>query len=376
VWGTGTGRPNIYGYNNGLLSSIGFQLNGSSTATMVIAVGGVTLNDTTTIAGPLSASASVGTSGQVLTSQGAGLAPQWTTASGGGTPAGSDMQVQYNSSGALAASANFIYDYAANQLTLKDPTYSPNFITLSYPTPGGVGQLSSGPGGLKLNGANLSSIQLSGNIDINGNLININLTGTTYAFAANGSLSVGGSAGTSGQVLTSTGPSTPPAWSTPSAGSGSPSTLVVQLQSAATFSPNGTNATWDPSATNTLSAGQTSTDCSWNNLSMQVNVTNAGWYQVTLMTKANQTAGAPNYLNQYEGNYGTSIVESLFGNTFYPFEASLSTAQTTQLMWTDVYTLYVAASGTITPTVQVTNTNMGPSGVQYTMIVTVRKITP
>lgn len=41
--------------------------------------------DTTTIAGPLSANGGVGSAGQVLTSRGTGLSPEWTTISGGGS---------------------------------------------------------------------------------------------------------------------------------------------------------------------------------------------------------------------------------------------------------------------------------------------------
>ena len=55
---------------------------------------------------------SYGTAGQVLTSGGSGAAPTWTTVSGGGggTPAGSNTQVQFNNSGAFGASANFTFN--------------------------------------------------------------------------------------------------------------------------------------------------------------------------------------------------------------------------------------------------------------------------
>jgi len=53
--------------------------------------------------------ANYGTSGQVLTSSGSAAAPTWTTVSGGGSPGGSNTQVQYNSSGAFAGSANFTF---------------------------------------------------------------------------------------------------------------------------------------------------------------------------------------------------------------------------------------------------------------------------
>lgn len=51
--------------------------------------------------------AGVGTSGQVLTSQGSGQPPIWVTASGGGgTPAGTTGQIQYNNAGAFGAISN------------------------------------------------------------------------------------------------------------------------------------------------------------------------------------------------------------------------------------------------------------------------------
>ena len=54
---------------------------------------------------------SYGTAGQVLTSQGSGAAPSWENASGGGgTPGGSNRQLQFNNSGAFGGS-NLYYGY-------------------------------------------------------------------------------------------------------------------------------------------------------------------------------------------------------------------------------------------------------------------------
>ena len=55
------------------------------------------------------AGANYGTSGQALVSNGSGSAPTWQTV-GGGSAAGSNTQVQYNSSGAFAGSANFTFN--------------------------------------------------------------------------------------------------------------------------------------------------------------------------------------------------------------------------------------------------------------------------
>jgi len=60
-----------------------------------------------------------GTSGYVLTSNGTGLAPSWqASGGGGGSPGGSNTQVQYNSSGSFAGSANMTFD--GTSLTLAN----------------------------------------------------------------------------------------------------------------------------------------------------------------------------------------------------------------------------------------------------------------
>jgi hypothetical protein len=82
IWGNGIGRPNIYGYNNGASSVIGFQLNGQSFASLTVGVGGVIVPGNLSLGEELIDSASSpGTSGQVLTST--GTATQWETPTGG-----------------------------------------------------------------------------------------------------------------------------------------------------------------------------------------------------------------------------------------------------------------------------------------------------
>jgi hypothetical protein len=65
----------------------------------------------------LGAAATVGTSGQVLTSQGA-APPIWSTPAGG-APGGSNTQVQYNASGAFAGSAGLTYDAGTSTLQIQ-----------------------------------------------------------------------------------------------------------------------------------------------------------------------------------------------------------------------------------------------------------------
>jgi hypothetical protein len=82
IWGNGIGRPNIYGYNNGASSVIGFQLNGQSFASLTVLVNGVAVPGNLSLGGELiDSTSSPGTSGQVLTST--GTATQWETPTGG-----------------------------------------------------------------------------------------------------------------------------------------------------------------------------------------------------------------------------------------------------------------------------------------------------
>lgn len=63
------------------------------------------------------ANGAAGTSGQVLTSQGAAAAPQWTTVSGGsGTPGGSNTQIQFNDSSAFGGDADLTWNKTTNVL--------------------------------------------------------------------------------------------------------------------------------------------------------------------------------------------------------------------------------------------------------------------
>jgi len=58
-----------------------------------------------------------GTAGQVLATDGTGTL-SWVTGGGGGTPAGSTTQVQFNNAGAFGADANFTFSPGPNRLTL------------------------------------------------------------------------------------------------------------------------------------------------------------------------------------------------------------------------------------------------------------------
>ena len=136
--------------------------------------------------------ASSGTTGQVLTSQGAGSAPLWSSAA---TVAGSNTQIQYNNSGALGANTGFTF--ASD--TLKVGNISGHSGTLVL--------------GLSTNGNSISGYQ--------GNGLTISAgSAARVTFAESGGWGIGSSPsyGTSGQVLSSNGASSNPSWITPNAG--------------------------------------------------------------------------------------------------------------------------------------------------------------
>lgn len=61
-----------------------------------------------------------GASGEVLSTDGSGVL-SWVSAGGGGTPAGSNTQIQYNNSGAFGASTNFEWVDASTRLEVGSP---------------------------------------------------------------------------------------------------------------------------------------------------------------------------------------------------------------------------------------------------------------
>ena len=209
----------------GTYGSISLQGNTSTGAPVL------SLDATNTIT--LSASAglklnsTVGSSGQVLTSAGAAQ-PVWSNPA-----AGSTGQLQYNSSGLMGASSNLSYT-------------SP---TLSLLGTGTLLSMSSGyklvnSSGLTLSSADGTSAVLS-IVDSGGSNGSVSITaagtGTVTMTAGGGTnhygsfnlanafspLKMNGSAGTSGQVLTSAGAGATPTWTTISSGSGTVTSVSV-----------------------------------------------------------------------------------------------------------------------------------------------------
>ena len=85
----------------------------------------------TTSTGAFQNVSGLGTTGQVLTSNGAGALPTWQTAGGGGSPAGANNDIQFNESGAFTAdTGNFTWNPVLHSLNCGDGTNTP--LTASY----------------------------------------------------------------------------------------------------------------------------------------------------------------------------------------------------------------------------------------------------
>ena len=90
---------------------------GNTTVNTVINSTSLSTNNLT-LTGGISANGSVGTSGQVLTSN--GTIVYWANTSATVTVAGSNTQIQFNDSGNLGGSAGFTFDKASNNLTVAN----------------------------------------------------------------------------------------------------------------------------------------------------------------------------------------------------------------------------------------------------------------
>jgi hypothetical protein len=126
-----------------------------------------------------------GTSAQVLQTNGSGTL-SWATASGGGTPAGSNTQIQYNNAGAFGASANLTYDGSTllqtGKLTVKNASGTDGGFRLSS-----TGDVSfydfevTDSTGLAIQQGNSTrfTINNDGNVKLSGNIAVGNATPTT-----------------------------------------------------------------------------------------------------------------------------------------------------------------------------------------------------
>jgi|CXWL01.1.fsa_nt_gi hypothetical protein len=78
---------------------------------------------TTTTGAVQSCGTGIGTTGYVLTSNGAAALPSWQAAAGGGGVAGSDTQVTFNDAGTAAGDAGLTYDKTTDRLTVGSVSF-------------------------------------------------------------------------------------------------------------------------------------------------------------------------------------------------------------------------------------------------------------
>ena len=216
---------------------------------------------------------SYGTDGQVLTSTGSGIA--WEDAGGGGSPGGSDTQIQYNNGGAFGGSSVMTFDDtgsaeqvlfsgtsskaifkveqlgAGNSIEVHDAAtdttiflvdqygraaIKTNTVSSGYDLT--VGGSSFIQGHLKLSTTGTTAnpaIKWDGDLTtgINrpatGEIAIVASGAETFRFGADGDFEIVGDAGTAGQVFTSGGASAAASWTTPSGG-GSPGGSDSQIQ--------------------------------------------------------------------------------------------------------------------------------------------------
>src|SRR6056300_251847 len=192
--------------------------------------------------GELSVNGSAGTSGQVLTSRGAGSAPTWTTISSGAwTTSGSDI---YYSSGNVGigvtpSSSTKLNITSSNQagLTIYDSSSTKPYMKLytgGYDCAMGLDGFT-GHFIIK-NSSNFSSNDRF-NLDLSTGNLGLGTSTPSYKLDVvgdinfTGELSVNGSAGTSGQVLTSSGAGSAPTWTTISSGAWTTSSSNIYYNS-------------------------------------------------------------------------------------------------------------------------------------------------
>lgn len=97
------------------------------------ALGSLLMRDTGSVDG--SSWLAAGAAGLVLTANGVGVAPTWQAASGGGTPGGSDTQIQFNDGGVFGGDSGLVWNKTNNAMTMTATngfaSYASPLITIS-----------------------------------------------------------------------------------------------------------------------------------------------------------------------------------------------------------------------------------------------------
>ena len=176
------------------------------------------------IYGPINVSSSSGTAGQVLTSQGAGLPAVWGVGGGGSTTLANTQVAFGSTSDTITSSNNFIYDNSTDTLIVGDfgtfdGTISANgFLRLESTS--SIYLNIGGTDAVTIDSANTIVIGASGNGVVSASAgqslyLESNGGNNVIVLGAAGDLSVNGSVGTVGQILTSQGADASPTWESP-----------------------------------------------------------------------------------------------------------------------------------------------------------------
>ncbi len=189
----------------------------------------------------------------------------------GGTPAGATTQVQYNNAGVFGANSEFVWDNTNKILTAGKTTigtqfgqsvistnaantnmalYMPDTITgpaAALELYGSTNTITNGAGGAVSitggagngSGAGGSVLVQAGSTSSGTSTLTLgHAGGANLVYNRNGSLTVGGSAGTAGQVLTSNGSGSSISWTTPATSSGTVTSVNMSVPSFLSVSGN------------------------------------------------------------------------------------------------------------------------------------------
>lgn len=206
---------------------------GNTDGTLQLQVNGTTPSVTLNALGAVGVGAvpNFGTSGQALVSSGSTAAPTWANVTT--SPAGTTGQVQYNSGGAFAGSANFTFD-GTNTTVAGNVTGATLRTTRASGSQPEVVLTQTGVASWSVyNPPSSTDLRFYNGAD------RLSLNG-------NGAIGVGSSPsyGTSGQVLTSQGSGAAPAWATPAGGSWVFLTSVTANNSATVDITDGISTTY------------------------------------------------------------------------------------------------------------------------------------
>jgi hypothetical protein len=243
----------------------GFTSNTGTVTSVDVASGGTYAAALSVSGGPVTTSGSITVTPNVFTSTDPGVVPlsgggttnflradgTWAAppGGGGGTPAGSNTEIQYNDSGSFGASPDLVFSGTTLSIGLNTVTsgevvlgeagagisYNSTSVKVSAPGDGTnqpsylISDVAAGQGGvarvgggdsLSYNGANL---HLSGGTGSAHGAFIVNTANTErFQIDGTGAWKIATDAGTSGYVLTSQGAGSPPVWA---AGGGGGSTL-------------------------------------------------------------------------------------------------------------------------------------------------------